>query len=292
MEEFFRGRFLDSPSFFSALSPFGGLDPRQYRHDSRIRKRLQNETDVMTLSVTLITLNEAANIGPCLEGLRWADEIIVVDGGSTDDTVALAKKFTRKVYSIPFTDFSTQKNAALDRASGDWIFLIDADERVSEPLAEEIRAVVRENPVAVCSVKRETYFFRGRLRFSGTQQDAPVRLFRRGSVRFVQPVHEEIVTDLPVRRLQHRMMHYSTPDIEHYRRKLRTYLPLEVRWLRQSGRRFSFWDELWRPPLMFIRLYFFELGILDGWSGLIFACLSSYYVFEKYRRAISKQSAP
>lgn len=239
----------------------------------------------MTLSVVLITKNEEVNIREALQSVAWADERIVLDSGSTDQTVSLAKACGAKVYEEPFTDFSTQKNKVLSYAGGDWVLLIDADERVTPALADEIRACVALNKPAVYAIPRDTYFFGQRLRFSGTGNDAPLRLFPRGQARFFQSVHEEVRTTLPVEMLKNTMPHYSTRDRAHYQRKLDCYLPLEITVMREKGRRVYFWDAWLRPMLKFIQLYFFQGGILDGLAGLQYAYLSSYYVFLKYSRA-------
>jgi glycosyltransferase involved in cell wall biosynthesis len=244
-----------------------------------------------TISVALIVRDEESNIEDCLDEVKWADEIVIVDSGSIDQTMVKARKYTDKIYSIPFVNFSEQKNNVLARCSGDWIFLIDADERVGKALADEIRSVVQANAQedAVYAVKRLTWFFRRRLRFSGTQEDAPIRLFPRGKVRYEQPVHEEIKTDLPVRCLEHAMDHYSTPDLAHYKRKLKLYVALEIEFFKKSGRKVRFYDFLLRPPAKFIYLYFLKLGILDGRAGFLYALLSSYYDFLKFWGALKKQ---
>lgn len=239
----------------------------------------------MTLSVVLITKNEENNIREALRTVSWADEIIVLDSGSTDQTVSLAKASGAKVYEEPFTDFSTQKNKVLSYASCDWILLIDADERITEPLAKEIQSCVRLNKQAAYAIPRDTFFFGRRLRFSGTRNDAPIRLFPRGQARFFQSVHEQIQTALPVEKLRRTMPHYSTRDQAHYQRKLDCYLPLEIKVMREKGRRAHVWDAWLRPLMKFSQIYFLQAGILDGAAGFQYAYLSSYYVFLKYTQA-------
>ena len=209
----------------------------------------------------------------------------MLDSGSTDKTVALAKAAGARVYEEPFTDFSTQKNKVLGYALCDWVLLIDADERITEPLAAEIQTLIGQKKQAAYAILRETFFFGHRLRFSGTRNDAPIRLFPRGQAHFFQSVHEQIQTELPVEKITHTMLHYSTRDRQHYQRKLDCYLPLEIEVLRQKGRRVCFWDAWLRPIVKFSQLYFFQAGILDGIAGLQYATLSAYYVFLKYTRA-------
>lgn len=241
----------------------------------------------MTLSVAVITKNEETNIADCLESVAWADEIILVDSGSTDETLAIAKRFTSKIYNVPFVDFSAQKNAALERATGDWIFFIDADERVPRELADEIVEIAKHKK-GDCAyrVKRTTYFFGKRLHFSATQNDAPTRFFPRSKATFKQPVHEEVATNLPLRQLKNPLIHFSTKDLAHYQAKVRQYVPLEIQILRQKGKEANVLDLFLRPAGKFCYLYFFRLGILDGLTGLQFAALSTYYCFVKYWKYI------
>ena len=238
----------------------------------------------MTISAVLITKDESTNIEACLQTLNWVDEIIIIDSESTDDTVQKARKYTSKIYSSRFVDFSTQKNLGIEKSSGDWIFLIDADERVTPELAGEIKTLCTNSAGdAVYAVKRLTYFFGKRLNFSGTQNDYPIRLIPKGHGSYTQPVHEHILTGLPVKKLVHPMLHYSTRDMNHYQSKLDHYIPLEVKLMQQQSRKVSVLDLCFRPPLMFIHLYLVKLGLLDSIHGLQYALLSSFYVFRKYQ---------
>ncbi|MDP3920183.1 MAG: glycosyltransferase family 2 protein [Candidatus Omnitrophota bacterium] len=239
----------------------------------------------MKLSVAVITRDEERNIEGCLDSVKWADEIIVVDGGSSDRTRELARKFTSKVYEIPFQDFSTQKNSALDKTTGDWVFFIDADERVSAELADRLRRVIRDDELGVVyGVRRNNYFLGKPLRFGGSQRDYPIRLFPRGKARFEQPIHERVVSELPTKLLQETLIHLSTPDWDHYRRKLELYTALEAGFLRELGKRRSLVDVIGRPIAKFFHIYLWMFGFLDGWVGLQYAAVSSYYEYLKNRR--------
>lgn len=240
----------------------------------------------MKLSVVLITKNEEMNISEALQSVAWADEKIVLDSGSTDQTVALAKAAGARVYEEAFSDFSTQKNKVLSYATCDWVLLIDADERITSPLAEEIKDRIRLNQPAAYAIQRDTFFFGQRLRFSGTRRDAPIRLFPRGKAQYFQSVHEQIRTSLKVEQLKNTMPHYSTRDREHYQRKLDCYLPLEVQVMREKGRKASFGDVWFRPVIKFTQLYFLQAGLLDGKGGFQYASLSAYYVYLKYKQAL------
>ena len=238
----------------------------------------------MKLSAIVLTRNEERNIEDCLAGLSWADEILVVDSGSTDHTVALAEKHGAKVLAHPFEDFASQRNFALTQAKGDWVLFIDADERVSSELAKEMMSVSEDlAPLCVYAIPRNNYFFGRRLRFSDSREDAPVRLFPKQHARWSQPVHEMIATDLPVRKLKSPLQHYGTRDLAHYRQKVRDYIPLELKTMREKGVKPALWKFVVVPHAKFLQLYFFKLGILDGITGFQYAILSAYfYTLQKY----------
>lgn len=244
----------------------------------------------LNLSAVLITLNEEQNVKDSIQSVSWADEVVVLDSGSTDKTVEIARALGACIYSAPFTNFAEQKNEAISRAKNKWVFLLDADERVTPELADEVAEIVTGGNEAVYEVGRKTYFFGQRLRFSGTRSDYPIRLFPRGSARFVQPVHESIETSLPVKRLKHALLHFSTRDMVQYRRKLKQYVALEQEVMTAKGRKAGRTALLIRPLLKFMFLYFYRLGILDGLAGLQYAVLSSYYDYSKYKLYRQKRS--
>jgi len=237
----------------------------------------------MKLSAIVLTRNEERNIENCLVGLSWADELLVVDSGSTDRTVALAEKCGARVLVHPFMDFASQRNFAMSQAKGDWALFIDADERVTSELAEEISTLLKGSaPLCVCAIPRHNYFFDKRLRFGDAQEDAPVRLFPKLLVTWTQPVHEIIATDLPVRKLKNPLIHHSTRDLAHYQQKVCDYVPLELETMKAKGARPCLMKAIFLPLAKFFQLYFFKLGILDGIAGLQYAILSTYYTFLKH----------
>lgn len=254
----------------------------------------------MKLSAIVLTLNEVHNIADCLTALAWAEELLVIDSGSTDGTVEMAQKHGARVVQHPFTDFASQRNFALQQATGDWVLFIDADERVTPALAEEIRSITQISfcvPAAAAgrcayAIPRANYFFGHRLRFGDAQGDAPVRLFPRDDVSWTQPVHEKVVTTLTVLKLKHAMLHCSTRDLAHYTEKLREYLPLELETMARKGVKVGVGNLLFRPPAKFFYLYFFKGGILDGLAGLQYAILSSYYTAVKYWRYLKFGNRP
>lgn len=239
----------------------------------------------MTLTAIVLTKNEEANIGHCLEALSFADEVLVLDSGSTDRTVMQAQQCGARALSHPLTDFASQRNFAIRQAKGEWLLFVDADERVTPGLAAEIKDLMRGTaPAAVYAIPRQTFFFGQRLRFGDARGDAPVRLFPRDRAAWTQPVHEKVVTDLPCRKLKNPILHYSTRNLAHYRQKVRDYVPLEIETMKAKGVRPGLLKAILLPPAKFFQLFFFKLGILDGVAGFQYAILSAYYTLVKYWR--------
>jgi len=264
---------------------------------------------IMPLSVIVLTRNEEANIRECLKAVSWADEILVVDSGSLDRTREIARELGVRVLEHPMKDFADQRNYAMDQAKGDWVLFVDADERVTPELADEIKRVIgkarhfepRKDEEGrtissfcpsrgsqnnfVYAIPRHTYFLGRRLRFGDSRNDAPIRLFPRSHVRWTQPVHEVIRTNLPCRRLENSLRHYSTRDLAHYMQKVRDYIPLEHATMREKGTRTGMLKLILMPPAKFFQLFFWKFGILDGLGGFQYAALSAYYTFMKYRKS-------
>jgi glycosyltransferase involved in cell wall biosynthesis len=240
-----------------------------------------------TLSVVTLTMNEENNIVECLASVRWADQMIVVDSGSTDRTVELAKGFTANVFVRPWEGYGAARNFAITKATGDWIFWLDADERVTPELAGEIREVLRSGggSSAGFSVARRAYFLGRWIRHSGWYPSRVTRMFRRGEGRFNESrVHEQLMIEGPVSEFRNDLIHYTDPSLEHYLAKFNSYTTLAAEDLDAQGRKFSVFDLLVRPPFLLVKMYVLRLGFLDGVQGLILALLSSAYVFTKYAK--------
>ncbi len=239
-----------------------------------------------TLSVITITLNEERNIEACLESVRWADEIIVLDSGSNDRTVELARRYTEKVERVAWKGYGATKNMALERATGEWVLWLDADERVTPELAEEIRTLLAGAPSdAGFAIARRAFFLGRWIKHCGWYPARVVRLFRRASARFSeQRVHEGLVIQGPIGQTRHDLLHYTDPDLHHYFEKFNTYTSLAAEDLRAAGRTATILDLLVRPPFMFFKMYILKLGVLDGVEGFILCVLSSAYVFTKYAK--------
>jgi glycosyltransferase involved in cell wall biosynthesis len=238
----------------------------------------------MHLSVTVIALNQEDHIGPCLESVSFADEIVVVDTGSTDRTVELARAHTDRVVSAPWQGFGRTKNFALDQARGEWVFSLDTDERVTPRLREEILAVVRAGgPLPGYRVPRKNYVGSRWVRRLGWWPDYTLRLFRREQGRFLnREVHEEVEVAGPVGKLTAPLEHYSYRDLAEYAARQERYARLAARELARQGRRPLPGELLLRPLATFIKLYLLRGGFLEGALGLGLALESSRYNFKKY----------
>ena len=237
------------------------------------------------VSVVIITKDEQANIGPCLESARWADEIIVVDSHSADDTAKIAEKYGAKVLLRRFTNFADQKNFAIAQATKPWIFSLDADERISEDLKSEIReCIAKQDALDGYYVFRNNYVFGRCLRHGGQGRDKQMRLFRAGKARFRNVVHEEVDIEGSMEILKQRLDHYSYVTLNDYLDKFTQYTDLEVVRMREKGVRFSWMRLFLVPEVRFIHTYVLKGGFLDGYEGYLFHLLSAVYAFVKYAK--------
>jgi glycosyltransferase involved in cell wall biosynthesis len=243
---------------------------------------------VSKLSVTIITRNEAAQVGDCLESVRWADELVVVDTGSVDRTVEICAKYTPYVYRRAWEGYAQAKNAAIDLASGDWILSLDADERVSAGLQAEI-ATLQRLPMARhadgYAVPRRNYLWGHWLQHGGLYPDYQIRLFKRGKGRFkAQRVHESVAVEGRVERLRHPIEHYSYQGLSDIIQRLDRYTELAAldRW--EQGQSFRLGALITRPMGRFLRNYVLKQGVRDGIPGLIMAVSYAYGVFVREAR--------
>ena len=238
----------------------------------------------MRLSVIIIALNQEANIGACLASVRFADEIVVVDTGSTDRTVELARAGGARVVITAWQGFAGTKNFALDQARGDWVFSLDTDERVSAALQTEILAIIQaDGPLNGYRVPRKNYFGGRWIRHLGWHPDYTLRLWRREQGRFRdREVHEEVEVEGKVGLLQTPLDHYSYRNLEEYAARQDRYARLAAREMCKQGRRLRPGELWWRPFFTFLRLYFLKKGFLEGALGLALARQGSRYNFLKY----------
>ena len=233
------------------------------------------------LSVVVITYNEEDRLRRCLESVAWADEIVVVDSGSGDKTVDVARAFTDHVVLRPWSGFAPQKNFGVERATGDWILSLDADEEVSPELRRSIEAVLDTGgPADGFRAARQNIFWGRWVRHGRLYPDWQVRLFRRDRGRFVErDVHESVEVSGAVATLAGDLVHRSYRDVADFLTRTNRYTSLAAdEWVR-SGRPFGAADLVARPIGRFFSMYVAHGGVRDGWRGFLLAVLYAYYVF-------------
>jgi len=248
---------------------------------------------VASLSVIIITRNEAANIGDCLASVSWADEIIVVDSGSVDDTVSLARKMGARVYEhADWPGFGPQKNRALGYALKDWVFSLDADERVTPELRTEIEQAIRKARAEGYYVPRLSQFCGRFVRHSGWYPDYVLRLFKRDAGRFSESlVHETVLLTGDTSKLTKPLLHYSYLTSDDVERKVEHYSMAAAQQMFQAGKRSSLTSAMLSGAWAFVRTYVIRLGVLDGSAGLSIARMNARTTYLKYRKLEALHSA-
>ncbi len=240
------------------------------------------------LSLIIITFNEEENIRDCLESAKWADEVVVVDSRSSDRTVDIAKSYTDKVYNSDDNSYSSKRNFAIEKAKGDWILWLDADERITDELKHEISKVINSPQAKYDAflINRKSYFINKFISHCGWFPDYGLRLFRKStSIRFDNlRVHEKPVFKGKTGKLNSVLLHYTDLTFEHYISKLNSYTTKSSLDLNDKGIGSTFYDIVFRPVFTFIKMYFLKLGLLDGYTGLVLCTLSSMHVFVKYSK--------
>ncbi|MGW8317845.1 MAG: glycosyltransferase family 2 protein [Candidatus Promineifilaceae bacterium] len=235
------------------------------------------------LTSVILTYNEEDNIRACIESLSWSDRIVVFDSFSHDNTVVLAKSAGAEVIQSPFENYAQQRNAALDRVSTGWVFFVDADERGTPTLSQEIRQVIETRPEAGWYVPRHNYIF-GRLTLgAGWYPDYQLRLLRHGRVHYERPVHEISVVDGQIGHLQQPLIHHNYRDTAHFHAKQVAYTKYDAQVLRQAGVRPKLYTPLTQPVRHFWWRYVTLKGYQDGPHGLRLSLYLAYYEWQKYR---------
>jgi glycosyltransferase involved in cell wall biosynthesis len=241
---------------------------------------------VPKLSVTVITRDEAADVGEALQSVAWADERIVVDSGSTDDTVAIARRGADRVEVRDWPGYSSQKNYAASIASHDWILSIDADERVTPALAREIQALLAEAPPhRGYRVPRVSWYLGRWVRSTDWYPDFQLRLYDRRAAEWTgRYVHESVAVRGSVGRLHSELQHFAYRDIAEHLETINRYTSHAARQMHEDGCAAGPLQLAGHPPLAFLRNYIARGGIRDGVPGLIISALNSYYVFLKFAK--------
>ncbi len=239
------------------------------------------------LSVVVITYNEADNISRCLESVKWADEIVVVDSFSTDRTLDIAEKYTKKIFQKAWDGYGPQKNYAIAKTTHKWILSLDADEKVTLELAEEIMNLFRSGEPAVAGYKipRKAFFGDTWVRHGGWYPDYVVRLFRKDRGRFNERlVHEAVEVTEHTGKLQHCIEHYTYRSVSDFLQRMDRYSTLSAKVYFKEGRRAGCVETAFRAWFTFVHMYFLKKGFLDGTLGFQLAILYSYYTFAKYMK--------
>ncbi|MFZ0302873.1 MAG: glycosyltransferase family 2 protein [Terracidiphilus sp.] len=249
-----------------------------------------------TLSIAIITLNEAANLPRTLASVSGLGEVVVVDSGSTDGTVKIAEQAGARVFSEPWRGFGAEKNSAIAKAAGDWVLSLDADEEVSPALAQEIEALLAGEPQCVAyRIPRLNHFLGSPLRHGGYWPDPKLRLFRRGAASFEErPVHEAMRSDGPVGELKGHLIHHCYPTIADYVEHMNRYSAIGAEALMAAGKArrgwaWLVWNAVLNPAATFVYNYVFRLGFMDGRAGLLQHLNHSVYIHWKYTKAWEKQ---
>ena len=238
------------------------------------------------LSVTIITRNEAADISEALASVAFADEVVVVDSHSTDDTVAIARRHTGRVVVRDWSGYIGQKNYAASIASHDWILSLDADERVTPALADEMTARLAGEPrEAAYRIPRVTWHLGRWIRTTDWYPDHQLRLYDRRSAQWTgRYVHEGVTVRGAIGQLHGELQHYAYRDIADHLETINRYTTLAAKQLHEDGRRAGLLQLAGHPPLAFLRNYLAHGGIRDGVPGFIISSMNAYYVFLKFAK--------
>jgi glycosyltransferase involved in cell wall biosynthesis len=241
---------------------------------------------VPKISVTIITLNEADHIADAIASASWADEVLVVDSGSTDATVEIARRSGAAVTSRAWTGYVDQKNHAARLAAHDWIFSLDADERIPEALGTEVRSIATSEPEhRGYRVPRVTFHLGRWIRTTDFYPDYQLRLYdRRAGEWRGRYVHESVQVEGPVGYLKSELQHYSFSNLQDQIDRTNHYTTLAARQMYEDGRRASALDLLLHPAAAFLRNYILRRGVMDGAAGLTISGLNAYSVFLKFAK--------
>jgi len=241
---------------------------------------------VPRVSVTIITLDEEAHIGAAIDSAAWADEVIVVDSGSRDGTVEIARARGARTVTREWPGYVEQKNHAATLARNDWIFSLDADERITPALAAEVqRLLAADPPLAAYRVPRVTFHLGRWIRTTDFYPDLQTRLYDRRRARWQgRHVHESVAADGAAGRLTAELEHYSYDDLDDHLARIQRYSTLAARQMHEAGRRAGTLDVLLHPPAAFLRNYILRRGFLDGSVGLTLSLVNAYAVFVKFAK--------
>lgn len=238
------------------------------------------------ISAIIPTFNEEENIEAAIQSVSFADEIIVIDSQSTDQTVSIAERMGAKILQRKFDNFSNQKNYAIEKATHNWVVLLDADEVISSALRDEMIETLHQGPKASAYyVYRRNYLLGREIKYSGWQNDKVVRLIERDLCRYNgKLVHEGIVTDGKMAYLKNKLDHYTYKDFDSFIRKKNKVARLQAEALALKNKKVTPYRLFIKPLYRFINHYFLRRGFLDGFPGFFIASFYTYTVFVRYVR--------
>ncbi len=231
------------------------------------------------ISGVVLTFNEEKDIKNCLESIKFLDEIIVIDNHSSDTTLEIVKNYTDRIFVKKYDDFSKKRNFGLEKARGEWILFIDADERITPELREEILKAVSQNRYVGFYLSREDYFLGKKLNHTETSKVRLLRLAKKEAGVWERPVHE--IWNIKGKRgyLKNPLQHYSHPNLSEFIDKIKIYSEADAKYRFSKGVKISILQIVSFPIAKFFKNYFWWLGFLDGWRGLVFSGLMAYHSF-------------
>ncbi len=237
-----------------------------------------------TLGIAIITKNAAAHLDACLAALTWADRIVVLDSGSTDNTLDIARSHGAEIHQTPdWPGFGPQKNRCLALLDTDWILALDADEVLTPELIDEIRSTLAEPQADVYALPRLSNYCGRWIRHSGWHPDFVSRLFKRGTSRYSEDlVHERLIFTGSAIRLQNHMLHYSFDDLDQVLAKVNSYSTAGAKQRQLRGQQASLGKALWHGLLAFVRSYILRRGFMDGREGFILAVSNAEGTYYRY----------
>lgn len=235
------------------------------------------------ITAIIPTLNEEIHIEAAIKSVDFADEIIVIDSFSTDKTVELAEKYNVKIIKREFDDFSSQKNFAIQQAKHNWIYILDADERVTPDVKKEILEAVKNPKNYVGFYVRRSFFFAGKkIKYSGWQRDKVVRLFLKEHCKYVGVVHETIKTNGELGFFNGKIHHFGYKNYNHFISKIHHYGELKAKELHSKGKKVTAYHLLIKPTYRLFSHFVLKKGFLDGYTGLVLSITQAYAVLTRY----------
>ncbi|KUJ60556.1 glycosyl transferase [Flavobacteriaceae bacterium CRH] len=247
------------------------------------------------LSVLIITLNEERYIKSLLEDIDFADEIIVIDSYSTDQTADIVNSFANvKLIQNKFINYTLQRNFGLDQAKNPWILFIDADEKLTSNLKSEILATINDNNAANAYLIYRTFMFKNtKLRFSGWQTDKIFRLFKKSDCRYTEDrmVHEKLIVNGKIATLKNKIIHYSYTSYQDYKAKMYNYGVLKAHEKQKKGQKPNYLKLVFHPVYTFLYQYLIRMGFLDGIKGITICYLNAYSIFIRYKELFKLTSS-